>query len=53
MMAPGAIQMGKAAAENIGRQVAGLDPLPFRYRDPGSMVILERNAAVAHLRSSD
>jgi len=50
MMAPVAIQMGKAAAENIARQVAGLAPLPFRYRDPGIMVILGRNAAVAHLR---
>lgn len=50
MMAPVAIQMGKAAAENIARQIAGLPPLPFRYRDPGSMVILGRNAAVAHLR---
>jgi NADH dehydrogenase len=50
MMAPVAIQMGKAAAENIARQVAGLAPLPFRYRDPGTMVILGRNAAVAHLR---
>ena len=50
MMAPVAVQMGRAAAENIARQVAGLAPLPFRYRDPGTMVILGRNAAVAHLR---
>jgi len=52
MMAPVAIQMGKAAAKNIARQAAGLDPLPFRYRDSGSMVILGRNAAVAQLRDS-
>ena len=53
MMAPVAIQMGAAAARNIARQVAGQAPLPFRYRDPGSMVILGRNAAVAHLRGRD
>ena len=50
MMAPVAIQMGTAAAGSIVRQIAGKAPLPFRYRDPGSMVILGRNAAVAHLR---
>ncbi len=30
-----AIQQGVAAARNITRQMAGLDPLPFRYRDRG------------------
>src|SRR3970282_1334884 len=34
-------------------QVPGQAPLPCRYRDPGSMVILGRNAAVAHLRGRD
>lgn len=50
MMAPVAVQMGAAAARNIERQVAGRAPVPFRYRDSGSMVILGRNAAVAHVR---
>lgn len=50
MMAPVAIRMGAAAAGNIVRRIAGDAPLPFRYRDPGSMVILGRNAAVAHHR---
>ena len=53
MMAPVAIQMGAAAAGNIARQIAGKAPLPFRYRDPGSMVILGRNAAVAHHRGRE
>ncbi len=53
MMAPVAIQMGTAAAGNIARQIAGKAPLPFRYRDPGSMVILGRNAAVAHHRGRE
>lgn len=49
MMAPVAVQTGAAAARNIVRQVAGRRPVPFRYRDSGSMVILGRNAAVAHV----
>jgi len=53
MMAPIAIQMGAAAAGNIARQIAGKAPIPFRYRDPGSMVILGRNAAVAHYRGRE
>ncbi len=49
MIAPVAIQQGAAAARNIVRQVAGSDPLPFTYRDPGTMVTIGRNAAVACL----
>jgi NADH dehydrogenase len=49
MMAPVAIQQGTAAARNILRCIGGGEPLPFRYRDPGIMVILGRNAAVAHV----
>jgi NADH dehydrogenase len=49
MMAPVAIQQGTAAARNILRSIAGDEPLPFRYRDPGVMVILGRNAAVARI----
>jgi len=49
MIAPVAIQQGLAAARNIERQIAGQDPLPFRYRDPGAMVVVGRNAAVAQV----
>ena len=50
MMAPVAIQMAETAAQNIGRQVAGELPLAFRYRDPGSLATIGRNAAVAYIR---
>jgi len=50
MIAPVAIQQGVAAARNIVRQVAGQSPVPFRYRDPGTMVTIGRNAAVVRLR---
>jgi NADH dehydrogenase len=49
MVAPVAIQQGTAAARNLLRQVAGSDLLPFRYRDPGTMVTIGRNAAVTCL----
>ncbi|MBI3962567.1 MAG: NAD(P)/FAD-dependent oxidoreductase [Deinococcus sp.] len=49
MVAPVAIQQGVRAARNIRRQLAGQDPLPFRYRDRGTMVTIGRNAAVSHL----
>jgi NADH dehydrogenase len=49
MMAPVAIQMAEIAAANIRRQLAG-EPLQlFRYRDPGSLATIGRNAAVAHI----
>lgn len=50
MIAPVAIQQGVAAARNVARQIAGQDPLPFHYRDPGTMVTIGRNAGVVHLR---
>jgi len=49
MVAPVAIQQGEHAATNIRRQLQGLEPLPFRYRDPGTMATIGRNAAVAYL----
>lgn len=49
MVAPVAIQQGAAAARNITRQVAGQAPLPFRYRNRGTMVTIGRNAAAAYL----
>jgi len=49
MVAPVAIQEGVAAARNIERQLAGQVPLPFRYRDRGTMVTIGRNAAAVYL----
>jgi NADH dehydrogenase len=49
MNAPVAIQQGKVAAGNILRQLQGLSPRPFRYREMGKMVTIGRNAAVAEL----
>ncbi|MBE0584832.1 MAG: NAD(P)/FAD-dependent oxidoreductase [Desulfofustis sp.] len=45
MVAQVAIQTAVAAAENIGHRVAGRQPVPFRYRDRGSMITIGRNAA--------
>lgn len=50
MMAPVAIQMGELAAANIMRQLKGEEPLPFRYRDPGLLATIGKNAAVASIR---
>ncbi len=50
IVAPVAIQQGSAAARNIVRQVDGQSPLPFRYRDRGTMATIGRNAAVAVVR---
>lgn len=49
MVAPAAIQQGKAVAFNIKRQILGLNPTPFRYRHLGSMAIIGRHAAVAQI----
>lgn len=40
-----AIQSGMMAAANIRHQIAGRQPLPFRYHDRGSMITIGRNAA--------
>ncbi|MBM4315565.1 MAG: NAD(P)/FAD-dependent oxidoreductase [Deltaproteobacteria bacterium] len=45
MVAQVAIQSAVAAADNIGRQIDGQEPLPFRYRDRGSMITIGRNTA--------
>jgi NADH dehydrogenase len=49
LVAPVAIQQGKWAARNIREQMAGRKAQPFIYRDPGAMVTIGRNAAVARL----
>jgi NADH dehydrogenase len=51
MVAQVAIQSAVAAAENIGRQIAGRKPMPFRYHDRGSMITVGRNAAGAAIGS--
>lgn len=50
MMAPVALQMAGCAALNIERLLRGQAPIPFRYRDPGSLATIGRNAAVAFVR---
>jgi NADH dehydrogenase len=49
MMAPVAMQMGDTAAENIRRVLGGDPPAPFRYRNPGTLATIGRNAAVARI----
>jgi NADH dehydrogenase len=48
-VSPGAKQMGRAAASNILRRIAGKDTLPFRYRDYGNLATIGRNSAVVDL----
>lgn len=50
MLSRPAIDQGYAVADNILRAVRGRPMRPFRYRDPGIMAIVGRNAAVAVLR---
>lgn len=47
LVAPVAIQQGEAVAHNIKRQLRGLLPQPFRYKDKGRAAIIARNAGVA------
>lgn len=44
-----ALQGGRLAARNIVRETKNLPPLPFRYRDLGSMATIGRSKAVAWL----
>jgi NADH dehydrogenase len=46
-VAPVAIQQGQWAAKNIVRAAAGQDPLPFHYRDRGTLATIGREAAIA------
>jgi NADH dehydrogenase len=50
-VSPGAKQMGRAAAANILRRLAGQPTEPFRYRDYGNLATIGRNAAVVDLTS--
>ncbi|MGJ7497060.1 NAD(P)/FAD-dependent oxidoreductase [Variovorax sp. RT4R15] len=48
-VSPGAKQMGRAAAGNVLRRIAGRPTLPFRYRDYGNLATIGRNSAVVDL----
>ncbi|NPC55394.1 NAD(P)/FAD-dependent oxidoreductase [Caenimonas soli] len=50
-VSPGAKQMGRAAAANILRRLAGQATQPFHYRDYGNLATIGRNAAVVDLAS--
>jgi NADH dehydrogenase len=47
MLAQPAMQMGVRAARNIAALLAGRPLEPFRFRDPGTLATIGRNAAVA------
>jgi NADH dehydrogenase len=49
MLAPVAIQEGKAAARNVVRYLSGEPAEDFIYHDPGTLATIGRNQAVAHL----
>ncbi len=49
MMAPVALQMAETAAANIRHRLREEPLQAFRYRDPGSLATIGRNAAVAHV----
>jgi NADH dehydrogenase len=49
MLSTVAIQQGKAAAENILSAIRGVKQKPFRYKDPGLLATIGRNAAVARI----
>jgi len=49
MLATVAQQQAKAAAKNIRKLLKGEKPEPFRYKDPGLLATIGRNAAVARI----
>ncbi|RZL68776.1 MAG: NAD(P)/FAD-dependent oxidoreductase [Variovorax sp.] len=48
-VSPAAKQMGRAAAANILRRIAGQPTVPFRYADYGNLATIGRNSAVVDL----
>ncbi|HYQ14372.1 MAG TPA: NAD(P)/FAD-dependent oxidoreductase, partial [Polyangiaceae bacterium] len=46
-VAPAAVQEARHTANNILRALRGEPPLPFRYRNKGSLATIGRSAAVA------
>lgn len=49
MMAQAAMQQGQLLGKNLKRQFAGKAPIPFQYKDKGSMATVGRNLAVVDL----
>ena len=49
MLSTVAIQQGKVTARNIKRILKGQSPEAFRYKDPGLLATIGRNAAVARI----
>lgn len=49
MVAQVALQQGRCAAENIARSLKGEALKDFKYRDPGTLATIGRNAAVARV----
>jgi len=49
MLGAVATQEGQAAARNILRQAKGQAPVPFHYVNRGTMAVIGRNSAVAHI----
>lgn len=48
-VSPAAKQMGRAAAANVLRRIAGEPTVPFRYADYGNLATIGRNSAVVDL----
>ena len=48
-VAPVAMQQGTQAARNAIRHLEGKIAIPFKYKDPGMLAVIGRNAAVADL----
>jgi NADH dehydrogenase len=49
MLSTVAIQQGNVAADNIRHAIRGQAQHPFRYKDPGLLATIGRNAAVAQI----
>jgi NADH dehydrogenase len=49
LIATVATQEGEWAARNVHRQIAGAEPEPFKYHDPGMLAVTGRNAAAVRL----
>ncbi len=49
-VAPAAMQMGRHAARNVLRQLAGKPPTDFWYVDKGSLATIGRHAGIADLK---
>lgn len=49
MLIPVALQEGEHVAAEIRRALTGEPPAPFRYKDPGTMATIGRNAGIAQI----